>query len=107
MKINTREFQVREGDEVDLKKWPTIVDPVYRSKKQYQELLGEYVARLSALQQLLYASNAHAVLLIFQAMDAASPMSNSTHLLSLNAVPCVAVIRSAKGKTNRKSHIIV
>jgi hypothetical protein len=28
MKIDTREFQVREGDQVDLKKWPTIVDPV-------------------------------------------------------------------------------
>jgi PPK2 family polyphosphate:nucleotide phosphotransferase len=73
MKIKTRDFQVREGDEVDLKKWPTTVDPVYRSKKQYQDLLGEHVAQLSALQQLLYASNAHAVLLIFQAMSGVNP----------------------------------
>ncbi len=82
MKINTREFQVREGDKVDLKKWPTIVDPVYRSKKQYQELLAEHVARLSALQQLLYASNAHAVLLIFQAMDAAGKDGAIKHVMT-------------------------
>ena len=28
MKINSKDFRVREGDEVDLKKWPTKVDPV-------------------------------------------------------------------------------
>ena len=27
MKINSKEFRVREGYEVDLKKWPTKVDP--------------------------------------------------------------------------------
>ena len=31
MKINSKDFRVREGDEVDLKKWPTKVDPVYKS----------------------------------------------------------------------------
>ena len=37
MKIHLKEFRVGEGDEVDLKKWPTVVDPVYKSKEQYQE----------------------------------------------------------------------
>jgi hypothetical protein len=27
MKIDPKDFQVREGDEVDLKNWPTMVDP--------------------------------------------------------------------------------
>jgi hypothetical protein len=58
MKINSTDFQVRAGDEVNLKRWSTIVDPVYGSKQRYQALLSEHVARLSALQQLLYASNA-------------------------------------------------
>ena len=44
MKIDSKDFRVREGDEVDLKKWPTKVDPVYKSKEQYQEALGEHVA---------------------------------------------------------------
>ena len=62
---------MREGDEVNLKKWPTKVDPVYKSKEQYKKLLEEHVAQLSSQQQLLYVSNRYAVLLIFQAMDAA------------------------------------
>ena len=66
MKINSKDFRVREGHEVDLKKWPTKVDPVYKSKEQYKKLLEEHVGQLSSQQQLLYASNRHAVLLIFK-----------------------------------------
>ena len=47
MKVGSNVYRVREGDEVNLKKWPTIVDPVYKSKEQYQELLGEHVAQLT------------------------------------------------------------
>jgi hypothetical protein len=31
MKISSKDFRVGEEDDVDLKKWPTIVDPVYKS----------------------------------------------------------------------------
>ena len=71
MKMDSKDFPVREGDEVDLQKWPTKVDLAYKSKKQYHKLLEEHFAQLSALQQLHYASNGYAVLLIFQAMYAA------------------------------------
>jgi PPK2 family polyphosphate:nucleotide phosphotransferase len=82
MKINSKDLRVREGDEVSLEKWPTLVDPVYKSKEQYQKLLGEHVAELSSQQQLLYASNRHAVLLIFQAMDAAGKDGAISHVMS-------------------------
>jgi PPK2 family polyphosphate:nucleotide phosphotransferase len=82
MKINLKDFRVRAGHEVDLRKWPTSVDPVYDSKEHYQELLAEHVAKLSSLQQLLYASNRHAVLLIFQAMDAAGKDGAIKHVMS-------------------------
>ncbi len=39
MKIDSNDFRVKEGDEVNLKKWPAAVDPVYKSKEHYQELL--------------------------------------------------------------------
>ena len=52
MKIDCKEFRVREGDKVHLEKWPTKVDPVYKSKDQYKSLLEEHVAKLSAMQQL-------------------------------------------------------
>ena len=82
MKIHTKNFRVREGDEVDLKKWPTKVDPVYKSKDQYKKLLDEHVAQLSSQQQLLYADNRHAVLLVFQAMDAAGKDGAIRHVMS-------------------------
>ena len=71
MKIHSKDFRVREGHEVDLKKWPTMVDPVYKSKEQYKKLLQEHVEQLSSQQRLHYASNRDAVLVIFQAMDSA------------------------------------
>ncbi|MEI6413921.1 MAG: polyphosphate kinase 2 family protein, partial [Pseudomonadota bacterium] len=33
MKINSKDFQVKEGAKVQLKKWPTEVEPTYKSKK--------------------------------------------------------------------------
>ncbi len=82
MKIPSKDFRVAEGVEVNLKKWPTTVKPVYKSKEQYQKLLDEHVAKLSAQQQLHYASNRHAVLLIFQAMDAAGKDGAIRHVMS-------------------------
>ena len=82
MRINSKDFRVREGDEVDLGKWPTTVKPVYQSKAQYHLILAEHVAQLSALQQLLYASDSYAVLLIFQAMDAAGKDGAIKHVMS-------------------------
>jgi len=82
MKIHSKDFRVREGDEVSLKKWPTSVDPVYKSKDQYKELLEQHIAQLSEMQQLHYASNRHAILLIFQAMDAAGKDGAIRHVMS-------------------------
>lgn len=82
MKIKPGDYQVREDDKVKLLKWPTRVQPVYRSKKQYQQLLERQVAELSKLQQLHYAANRYAVLLIFQAMDAAGKDGAIRHVMS-------------------------
>jgi PPK2 family polyphosphate:nucleotide phosphotransferase len=82
MRIKSIEFRVREGDDVNLKKWPTLIDPVYKSKEQYAELLKEHVEQLSAMQQLHYATNRHAILLIFQAMDAAGKDGAIRHVMS-------------------------
>ena len=82
MKIHSKDFRVTEGDTVDLKKWPTKVDPVYTSKEEYKVILEEHVEQLSAQQQLLYADNRHAVLLIFQAMDAAGKDGAIRHVMS-------------------------
>ncbi len=82
MAIDSRKYRVREGDEVNLHKWPTNVDRVYESTQHYQQLLAEHVADLSSLQQLHYASNRYAVLLIFQGMDAAGKDGAIKHVMS-------------------------
>jgi polyphosphate kinase 2 (PPK2 family) len=82
MKIEAKDFRVREGDKVNLEKWPTKVEPVYKSKEQYKSLLEEHVVKLAALQELHYASNRHAVLVIFQATDAAGKDGAIRHVMS-------------------------
>ena len=80
--IRAGDFRVPEGEKVDLKKWSTKVKSFYKNKAQYQGILADHVAELSALQQLLYASNRFAVLLIFQAMDAAGKDGAISHVMS-------------------------
>jgi len=67
---------------VKLKEWPTRVKPVCRSKKKYQKLLETHIGELSSLQNLHYASNKSALLLIFQGMDAAGKDGAIRHVMS-------------------------
>ena len=82
MKFRSTDFRVEEGHKVNLDKWPTTIEPLYESKKQYQKILANHVDQLSSLQQLLYATNRYALLLIFQAMDAAGKDGAIKHVMS-------------------------
>jgi PPK2 family polyphosphate:nucleotide phosphotransferase len=82
MKIKSKDFRVRQGEEVKLTKWPTLVKPFFKSKKRYQKLLQKHVEELSSLQRLLYASNRYALLLIFQGMDSAGKDGAIRHVMS-------------------------
>lgn len=82
MKIKTNHFRVKQDDKVKLKKWPTLVEPVYSSEEEYQEFLLAQIKELSALQQLQYASDRYSLLLIFQAMDAAGKDGAIKHVMS-------------------------
>ena len=82
MSIDISRFRVREGHKVNLKKWPTDVRPLYRSKAHYRSLLEDHVKQLSEIQNLLYAHDRYALLLIFQAMDAAGKDGAIKHVMS-------------------------
>ena len=75
-------FRVSERESVKLDRWATSVKPLYASKDEYHQLLAGQVAELSKLQRLLYASNQYALLLIFQAMDAAGKDGAIAHVMS-------------------------
>ena len=82
MNINSDDFCVQARKKLNLQKWPTLVKLVCKSKKEYSKLLQEQVEELSALQRLLYVSNRYAVLVIFQAMDAAGNDGAIRHVIS-------------------------
>ncbi len=82
MKIHSRQFRVPPGKKVDLAKWPTKIKRGYDSKEEYARILATHTAQLSDCQELLYASNRHAVLIIFQAMDAAGKDGAIKHVMS-------------------------
>lgn len=54
----------------------------FTSKSEAQEKLERDIARLAELQEVLYAHNRYALLLIFQAMDAAGKDSVIKHVMS-------------------------
>lgn len=62
--------EVKPGEKIKLKD----VDPAdtgqFKQKKEIEELVAQNIERLAELQNILYAENKHALLIILQAMDA-------------------------------------
>jgi PPK2 family polyphosphate:nucleotide phosphotransferase len=82
MSIDTSRFRVPEGRKVALKQWPTRVGAFYDSKSDYESMLANHVRKLSEHQNRLYADDRYALLLIFQAMDAAGKDGVIKHVMS-------------------------
>jgi len=82
VKIESDEFRVHPGKEFKLDDRPTVIQSFCKSKKRYRKTLESHVAELSSLQQLHYASNRYALLLIFQGIDAAGKDGAIRHVMS-------------------------
>ena len=82
MKISTRRFLVGEGESLRLEKRATRVPDLYRNDAHYRELLANQVSRLSRLQELLYASHRHSLLVIFQGMDTSGKDGVIKHVMT-------------------------
>jgi polyphosphate kinase 2 (PPK2 family) len=82
VKLKSKDSRVRPKHRVNLKNWPTLIKQFFKSTKRYRELLKKHVEQLSSLQQLHYASAHFALLLIFQASDAAGKDGSIRHVLS-------------------------
>jgi len=82
MKIDSQAYCVPAGAKVRLRKWATIAQLAYKSKRQYRKLLESHVEQLSSLQDIHYAANRYALLLIFQGMDAAGKDGAIRHVMS-------------------------
>lgn len=82
MNIRTKDFRIKPGTEVHLSKWETYGKDDYKSHKEYHHIIKQHAEELSALQQLHDATNRHALLLIFQGMDASGKDGAIRHVLS-------------------------
>ena len=87
--MNIKNFLVPENKKLNLKNHPTDFTGDYTDKKEAVEDLQKNVERLAELQDVLYAQNNHALLIIFQAMDAAGKDGAIKHVMSgLNPQGC-------------------
>jgi PPK2 family polyphosphate:nucleotide phosphotransferase len=92
MRIKSTDYRVNPGTQVDLKKRPTAVRPAYRTNRQYRDMLSAHVQELGAQQELLYAADRYALLMIFQGMDAAGKDGAIAHVMSgINPQGCRVV----------------
>lgn len=81
-------YLVSFNDEFCLQDAPTLVHRT-ANKKAYKKRLDKLVDHLDDLQRRLYAANKHAVLLVFQAMDAAGKDSTIRAVMSgVNPAGC-------------------
>jgi PPK2 family polyphosphate:nucleotide phosphotransferase len=80
MKIE--KFLAPQGKKLKLKDYKTDFTGDYTDKEDAVTDLQKNIARLTKLQDVLYAENKHALLIIFQAMDAAGKDSAIKHVMS-------------------------
>ena len=82
MGIDCSQFAVGRHDTVRLGRWPTKIKPLYGSTKEYEHHLAHHKDELDSLQRTLYADNRHALLVIFQGMDASGKDGAIRHVMS-------------------------
>lgn len=80
MKIE--KFLAKPGEKINLAKFPTLDTQDIEQKSDGNKMLKKNIKQMQELQNQLYASNKYALLLIFQAMDAAGKDSTIKHVMS-------------------------
>jgi PPK2 family polyphosphate:nucleotide phosphotransferase len=80
--INRDYFLVPPGEKIRLKDYDPAHTGQFEQKEQAEAKLVADVERLAQFQDVLYAQNTYALLIIFQAMDASGKDSTIKHVMS-------------------------
>ena len=80
--IDLPDLRVRPGSKVRLKSIDTDSTGSYESKETAQKHLKKGIEELRRMQEMLYAQDQQALLLVFQAMDGAGKDSTIEHVMS-------------------------
>ena len=81
-KIDIDNFKIIDGNKFSLSDYPTTVKKKDIDKEEGELLIQKDIEELSALQDVLYAENRHAVLIVIQAMDAAGKDGTIKHIMT-------------------------
>jgi PPK2 family polyphosphate:nucleotide phosphotransferase len=76
-----KNIKVTQGKGFELSKLDTAYTGTYKSEKEAEKKLQDDIKDLSDLQEKLFASDNHSILIIFQAMDGAGKDSTIKHVL--------------------------
>src|ERR1700736_6254806 len=79
---NVERFRARQGDPGAMTRFRPDYTAHFRDKDSALDYLKKGVERLEARQELLYAQGEHALLLIFQGMDASGKDSAIKHVIA-------------------------
>lgn len=82
LKFNTINFKVPASETISLNKYAPEFCDGFKNKKEAKQQLKDDIKLMSKLQYQLYAENKQALLIIFQAMDAAGKDGAIKHVFS-------------------------
>jgi PPK2 family polyphosphate:nucleotide phosphotransferase len=77
-----KQFRVQPGEKFKLKERDAADTAGFKDKKEAKQRLAAGIEKMRDLQERLYADDRYALLLIFQAMDAAGKDSTIEHVMS-------------------------
>ncbi len=80
--MDSTTFLASPGKFNTLADYPTQMSAGISDKEEAEISMKQYIKEMQGLQDMLYAGNTHAVLLIFQAMDGAGKDSTIKHVMS-------------------------
>jgi PPK2 family polyphosphate:nucleotide phosphotransferase len=80
--IDISKFRVLPNRKIKLEEFPTHYTGEIKTKKEARKMLKNKIEKMTELQDKLYAHDKYALLIIFQAMDAAGKDSAIKHVMS-------------------------
>ncbi len=80
--MNISDYRIVDGKEFNLKDFKTDDTGDFKRKKDAKTAMRKNIEKMKVLQDKLYAQDKYALLLIFQAMDAAGKDSTIEHVMS-------------------------
>ena len=106
-RLDHARFIVPPGRKIRLKDYDPNYSGGIKSKAAARESLAQDVSALAAAQELLWASAQHAVLIVFQALDAAGKDGTIKHVMSgVNPQGCTVYSFKAPTEEERLHHFL-